>query len=186
MAHKQGSRPASRGSRKPSRKVVGRAYVVLTGHSVRLGARSLRWFGSIRSARDARHAAGLSLSQMAARVNAVLQTRGYGRTSLASMESPRRRTYATREGRQLKYRMPDAVRAVYVDALSEAIRAASGGQVNARIRADKTTWRVLPMLRCAVCADWFTVKRARQARCRWCVRNGQTRRRTGNTQSVGL
>ena len=62
---------------------------------------------------------------------------------------------------------------MYIDALREAIRNASGGRVDARIRAGKRVWRVEPVMRCAVCGDEFVVKRANVTRCGWCIRHNQ-------------
>lgn len=155
-------------------KVVGKG---TTGKS-RLTGHTLRAFRELRSARDVRHAIGLSLADMAGRVNGATG-RAYARQTIANYESPARPTYDTVfHGKHQKYKMPADVIAVYRSLLAEAVTLASGGAIDVRITISKRAlWRVDPIMRCAICDHPFTVKRANTTRCNWCIKHGQTRRK---------
>ncbi len=155
-------------------KVVGSG---TTGKS-RLTGHTLRAFRELRSARDVRHAIGLSLADMAGRVNGATG-RAYARQTIANYEAPTRPMYDTIfHGKRLKYKMPDDVIAVYRSALTEAVTLASAGAIDVRITISKRAlWRIDPIMRCAICDHPFTVKRAGVTRCPWCIKHGQTRRK---------
>ena len=156
-------------------KVVGTG---TTGKS-RLTGHTLRAFRAIRSARDVRHAIGLSLADMAGRVNAATG-RAYARQTIANYEAPARPVYDTIfHGKHLKYKMTSDTIAVYRSSLAEAVTLASADALDVRITISKRgLWRVDPIMRCAICDHPFTVKRAGVTRCPWCIRHKQTRRKT--------
>ena len=148
-----------------------------TGKS-RLTGHTLRAFQELRSARDVRHAIGLSLADMAGRVNGATG-RAYARQTIANYEAPARPVYDTVfHGKRLKYKMPADAIEVYRSSLAEAVTLASGGALTVKITISKRgLWRVDPIMRCAICDHPFTVKRANTTRCNWCIKHNQTRRK---------
>lgn len=144
----------------------------------RLTSHGLRAFRLVRSARDARHLAGLSLSQVAERIETTIGKR-YTTGAIANMENGKRRTRdGVFVGKRPQFKMTSDTIAVYRSSLAEAVTLATAGAIDVRITISKRgLWRVDPIMRCAICDHPFTVKRANVTRCNWCIRHKQTRRK---------
>ncbi len=144
----------------------------------RLTSHGLRTFRAVRSARDARHLAGLSLNQVAERIERAIGKR-YTTGAIANMENNKQRMRdGVFVGKRPQFKMTADVLAIYRAMLAEAVTRASGGVLEVRITISKRgLWRVEPLMRCAVCDHPFAVKRANTTRCGWCIKHNQTRRK---------
>jgi len=144
----------------------------------RLTSHGLSAFHLIRSARDARHLARLSLNDVAARIEVTTGKR-YTTGAIANMENSRQRTrQGVYTGKRLQFKMPIEVIAVYRCALAEAVTLASEGTIATRITISKRgLWRCDPIMHCAICDHPFKVDRAGVTRCAWCIKHKQTRRK---------
>jgi hypothetical protein len=147
----------------------------LTGEGVRA-------IKSIRTARDIRHLAGLSLTAMSERIEQAIGRR-YTGGAIANLESGKRRSRdRVWSKRAPRFKLTDDVSAVYRSILSETIDAASHGAITLRTSISRWgVWHVSPIARCAICGDEFIIKRAGAARCSWCIRHGQSRRKAGTS-----
>lgn len=146
-------------------------HIVLTGDG-------LKAIKAIRSARDARHLIGLSLT---ATSDAIAGSVGHHYTdgAIANMESNKRRTRDRVWKKPApRFKMSDDVSAAYQSLLIAAVKEVSHDAIDLRITISKWgVWRVTPIGHCAICGDRFVIKRANTARCRWCIDHNQTRRK---------
>ena len=142
----------------------------------------LKAIKAIRTARDTRHLAGLSLTAMSDRIEQAIGRR-YTGGAIANLESGKRRSRdRVWSKRAPRFKLTDDVSAVYRSILSETIDAASHGAITLRTSISRWgVWHVSPIARCAICGDPFIIKRAGAARCAWCIRHGQSHRRAGTS-----
>lgn len=138
----------------------------------------LKAIKAIRSARDARHLIGLSLTAMSDTIEPTIG-RHYTDGAIANLESTKRRTRDRVWHKPApRFKMPADVSAAYQALLIAAVREVSHGAIDLKITISKWgVWRVVPIGRCAICDDDFVIKRAGVTRCPWCVTHGQTRKR---------
>ena len=137
---------------------------------------------AIRTARDVRHLAGLSLTAMSDRIAQAIGRR-YTDGAIANLESGKRRSRdRVWSKRAPRFKMTSDVSAVYRSTLDETIGAASQGAITLRTSISKWgVWHVSPIARCPICGDEFIIKRAGAARCGWCIRHDQNRRKAGTS-----
>jgi hypothetical protein len=150
------------------------AHIVLTGD----GFKAIR---AIRSAREARHLIGLSLTAMSDAIAPVIG-RHYTDGAIANLESTKRRSRDRVWKKPApRFKMSPEVSGAYQSLLIAAVREVSHGAIDLRITISKWgVWRVTPIGYCAICGDRFVIKRAGVTRCSWCIRHGQTRRKAIN------
>ena len=162
--------------------VLCRPVIKKNGLRYTLTREGLKAIKAIRTARDVRHLAGLSLTAMSDRIEQAIGRR-YTGGAIANLESGKRRSRdRVWSKRAPRFKLPDEVGAVYRSILSETIGAASHGAITLRTSISKWgVWHVSPITHCAICGDEFIIKRAGAARCGGCIRHDQNRRKAGTS-----
>lgn len=146
------------------------------GGQVCITAHGLRYFEDLTTARDVRHAAGLSLQDVAKRAAGAVHHR-YTTSAIACMEKPTEYRRNKNGSRRVRYPMPSEVVQVYQDALQDVVTRLTDGDMRLIFKVYNTGWRVVPEVKCRVCLEWYTPKRGNVSRCAWCTTHKQTKRR---------